>query len=56
MEIEPYFYYFVVTDISSWSNNWAIFPIFLFKMVSILFSEPTGTFEAPKYEGDKANP
>ena len=56
VEIEPYFYYFVVTKIPSWSNKWAVFPIFLLKMVSIFFSEPTGTFEVSNYEGDRANP
>ena len=55
-ELEPYFYYFVVTKIPSWSNKWAEFPILLLKMVSILFSEPTGTFGLSKYEGDRVNP
>ena len=56
MEQEPYFYYIVVAKIPSWSIKWDVFPIFLFKMVSILFSEPTGTFGLSKYEGDRVNP
>ena len=56
MEIEPYFYYFLVTKILIWGNKWSIFPILLFKTVSILFSEPIGTFEVSKYEGDRENP
>ena len=56
MELEPYFLYFVVTKILGWSNKWAAFTIFLFKMVSISFSEPTGNVEVLKYEGDRANP
>ena len=56
MEVETYFYYFVVTKIPIWSNKWAAFIILLFKMVSILFSEPTGNLEVSKYDGDKANP
>ena len=52
---EPHLYYFVVTKISSWSNKWAVFPTSLFKMVSILFSEPTVTFEVSKYDDDRKN-
>ena len=55
MELETYFYYIVVTRIPSWGIKWDVFPIFLFKMVSILFSEPTGTVEVSKYEGDREN-
>ena len=53
--MEPYFQYFVVPKILSWSNQWAVFSMLLFKMVSILFFDPTGTSEASNYESGRAN-